>query len=256
MSHAAVLDTATPNGARCYDYLLGGKEAFAADRELMARIAALYPEDAPGPKELAARNRVFLERAVSSAAHDGLRQFLDLGAGFPAPVPLHEVARGARFACVDLDPQVVSHGMAATEGIAGVTYAHSDLTRPGEVMADLDVRSVIDPAFPVAAIFGLTLHFLAATDARRVIAGWADWLAPGSRFVVTVASWLDPAMWERIKAAYGPAPLHNHSEVQVAGMLRGLDILGGGIETARGWGPETLEPSGPGRVLAAVARKP
>lgn len=258
-SSAALLDTGTPNAARAYDYLLGGKEAFAADREMVARISDLYPEGAPGPRELAERNRVFLERAVSSAVHDNVTQVLDLGAGFPAPRPLHAVARDARASArccyVDLDPRVVAHGMAATEGLEGVTYAHADLTRPGDVMTDPDVRSVIDFGQPVVAVFGLTLHFLAATDARRVIEGWADWLPPGSRFAVTVVSWDDPALHERVAAACVPVPVHNHTAVQVAAMLRGLDPLGE-IVTARGWGPEALEQCGPAKVLAVVARKP
>ena len=259
-SSAAVLDTTVPNAARAYDYALGGREAFAADREMVARLADLFPPGVPGPKELAARNRVFLERAVSSAVHDGVAQVLDLGAGFPAPKPLHEVALAARDTArccyVDLDPRVVAHGRAAVEGIPGVTYAHADLTRPGEVMADPDVRSVIDPSRPVAAIFGLTLHFFAATDAERIIAGWATWLPTGSRFAVTVASWTDPCVWEKVRAVYGPAPLHNHSAAQVEGMLRVLDILRPGVVTARGWCPEEVEPPGPGRILGVVARKP
>lgn len=260
MSTATELDTGTPDPARAYDYLLGGKESFAADREMVARIAAMIPPGTPGPRDLAARNRAFLERAVSSGCHDRIGQVLDLGAGFPAKKPLHEVAQQAkataRVAYVDIDPRVVAHGRAATEGLEGVTYAHADLTRPGEVMACPDVREVIDPARPVLAVLGLVLSTMPATEARRVIAGWADWLPPGSRFAVTVVSWDDAALWERVAAACAPAPLHNHSEMQVAGMLRGLDLLGDGVITARGWGPEVLEVPGPGRILGVVARKP
>lgn len=258
----ALLDTATPDGARAYDYLLGGKVSYACDREMVARIAALYPPGTPGPRELAARNRAFLERAVSGALGDpdGPGQVLDLGTGFPAPVPLHEVAAaartGARTACVDLDARVVAHGLAATEGLAGVTYACADLTRPGDVLANRDVLSVIDPGLPVAAIFGLVLHFLPAADARRVIGGWVRRLPSGSRFVVTVASWPSAAMWERVREAYGPGPLFNHSRQEVQAMLTDAGLTGGGVEVARGWGPEVVESQGPGRILAGVGRKP
>lgn len=260
MSTATELDTRTPNPARAYDYLLGGKEAFACDRELVTRIAALYPPGVPGPRELAERNRVFLERAVSSAVHDNVTQVLDLGAGFPAPRPLHAVAREARTSArtcyVDIDDRVFSHGQAAVAGVPGVAFAKADLTRPGEVTADPDVRSVIDFHAPVVAVFGLTLHFLPATDARRVIEGWARWLRPRSRFAITVAHWSDEVLWERIRAVYGPAVLYNHSADDLAWIVGGLDILGGEVVTARGWGPEALEQSGPGKVLAVVARKP
>jgi O-methyltransferase involved in polyketide biosynthesis len=260
MSTGTELDVTTPNEARAYDYLLGGRESFAADREMADRIAALYPPGAPGPRELAARNRVFLGRAVSSACHDRIGQVLDLGAGFPARDPLHEAARaaraGVRCAYVDLDPRVAAHGMAATQGLDGVTYAHADLTRPGDVMADPDVRPVIDPARPVLAVFGLVLHFLDASEARRVIEGWADWLPAGSRFAVTVAHWADEKLHERISAVYGPGRIRNHTPAQVHAMLRGLELLGGGVEVARGWAPEAIESPGPGHILAAVARKP
>jgi len=259
VSIATELDVSIANMARVYDYWRGGKESFAADRAQAAAIEALYPPG-NGPRQLTARNRAFLERAVTASLHDRTGQVLDLGAGFPAPGPLHETARNARasarFCYVDRDPVVVSHGRALTDGTPGVTYAHADLGQPGAVMADLDVRSVIDPSQPIAVVLGLVLHFTSACDARRIVAGWADWLAPGSRFAVTVAHWSDLALWERIKAVYGPAPLFNHSPQQVQAWFRDLDLLGGGVEVARGWGPEAIESPGPGHVLAAVARKP
>jgi hypothetical protein len=123
-------------------------------------------------------------------------------------------------------------------------------------MASPDVRSVIDPGQRTLAVFGLVLHFTSACDARRIVAGWAGWLPPRSRIAVTVGHWSDEVLWERVKAVYGPAPLYNHSPAQVQAMLRDLDLLGGGVEVARGWGPEAVESPGPGHVLAGVARKP
>lgn len=260
MSIAAELDVTTANMARVYDYWRGGKESFAADRAQAAAIEALYPPG-NGPRQMVRRNRAFLDRAVTASLHERTGQVLDLGAGFPGPRPLHEVARAARasarFCYVDKDPVVVSHGRAAVQGIEGVTYAHADLGSPGSVMADPDVRSVIDPSRPALAVFGLVLHFMTASDARRIIEGWADWLPSGSRFAVTVAHWDDAGLWERLGAVYGPARLYNHTPEQVHAMLRGLDLLGSGrVEVARGWGPEPLEPEGPGEILAVVARKP
>lgn len=260
MSIAAGLDVSTANMARVYDYWRGGRESFPADRDQAAAIEALYPPGTLGPRELVARNRTFLERAVCASVHDGIGQVLDLGAGFPGPGPLHEVAQhakpGARCAYVDTDPLVVSHGQALTAGIAGVAYARADLGNPATVLADPDVLSVIDPARPAVVVLGLVLHFLPAADAGRVIEGWAGWLAPGSRLVITTSHWTDEGAQEQGRAAYGPAPVYNHSVEDLAGMLRGLDLPGPGIVIARGWCPEELEPAGPGRVLAVVARKP
>lgn len=252
------MDTA-PNAARAYAALLDQGVALQPDRDLVKRLEALYPEGVPGPRQMAAANRVFLELAVRDAVRAGIGQVLDLGAGYPLSRPLHEVAREvnerARVAYIDHDAAACSSGVASVRDIPGVVYADPDLRQPDVVMTNPDVRSVIDPGRPVVAVFGLVLHFSPATDAKLIIEGWARWLPPGSRFVVTVGHWADPVMWERVREVYGPT-LHNHSEMQMAGMLRGLDVLGSGVMAARGWGPEALEPHGLGRVLAVVARKP
>lgn len=254
------LDVTTPSMARVYDYWRGGKEHFAADRAQAAAVEALYPPG-QGPRSLVPKNRAFLERAVSSAVHDGIGQVLDLGSGFPGPEPLHEVAKAARGTArvcyVDRDRVVVSHAKALTKGMAGVAAAHADLSIPAGVMADPAARPVISPARPVCVVFGLVLHFMDAAAARRVVEGWAEWLPSGSRFAVTAAHFDDEALFGRMRAVYGPARLFNHGEDELAEILRGLDLLGSGrIETARGWGPECVEQAGPARVLGCVARKP
>ena len=113
---SAALDVSTPNAARAYDFLLGGKEAYEADRQLVAAIEALHP-DSSLPRQMALKNRVFQERAVSQAVHDGCRQVLVAGSGFPRPRDLHHVALEARAtscAYLDIDPVVVSHGRVLT----------------------------------------------------------------------------------------------------------------------------------------------
>lgn len=254
---STALDTA-PDGARAYDYLLGGEEAFEADENLVARIEAMWPPGTPGPRDLAARNRAYQWRAVSSAVHDRITQVLVPGCGYPAPQPLHEAARrassSARVAYADCDPTVVTRVRAAVAGVPGVTCAEGDLRRPGDVMDCPEVRAVIDEGQPTCLVLGMVLHTMNDAAARRVIAGWAERLAPGSRLVVTVLTWADETLRVRAEAAYGE-PLHDHGPA-LAGMLGGLDPLGNGLEVARGWGPECLDPPGPAHVLAAVARKP
>jgi hypothetical protein len=253
-----LLDTSTPNPARAYDHLLGGREAFEADREMVARLTALYPPGVPGPAELAAANRTYLELAVQRAMEAGAEQVLDLGAGFPAKRPLHEAAREVRpdapVAYLDIDPRVAGHGVAATAGIPGVTYACGDLTRPGEVMANPDVRAVIDPGQPIAVVLGLVLHFSDAVDAQQTVAGWVSWLPPESRIIVTVAHWNDPELWSGVRDVYAPGRLFNHAPQQVAEIFQGLTLLSKDIEVARGWGPECLESSAPACVLGGVGK--
>ena len=107
------IDTTTPNVARIYDYLLSGKDNFAADREAAKRLIAAIPDFA----EIARDNRSFLGRVVRYLAiKGGIRQFLDLGSGLPTQANVHELAQGvapdARVVYVDNDPVVASHGRA------------------------------------------------------------------------------------------------------------------------------------------------
>lgn len=258
MRGSATLDATVPNAARFYDYLLGGREAFDADRKLAAAVEALYPD--PGlPRQLARRNRLYQERAVSQAAHDGCRQFLVAGSGFPQPRDLHHVAAEAcpavSCAYLDEDPVVVSHGRVLTAETRNVTYAHGDLAQPGKVLADPDVLSVIDPGRPVCLVLGLVLHFRPAASARTVVEGYLDWLAPGSRVVVTVPHWTDLRLLERLQAVYAPGEVFNHAPLQVQSLFRDMSLLGNGVEIARGMGPEVLAPPAPAFVLAGVGRK-
>jgi hypothetical protein len=110
LAMTSALDTTVPNMARVYNYWLGGKDHFAADRAEAARLAGLYP---PLPA-LARENRAFLLQAAGWAARHGVGQFIDLGAGLPAFPPVHQAARAvlpaARVAYVDIDPVVLCHG--------------------------------------------------------------------------------------------------------------------------------------------------
>jgi hypothetical protein len=102
-------DPHTPSVARVYDYLLGGKDHLAVDRDFGEEIVALFP----GVRDMAAANRRFLARAVDWAAWAGIRQFIDLGCGMPTEPSTHETAQavrpGALVAYVDTDPVALAH---------------------------------------------------------------------------------------------------------------------------------------------------
>ena len=110
------LDASRPNIARVYDYWLGGKDNYAADRADAERLVAIYPHL---PK-LARHNRLFLARAVAWLAGRGIRQFLDIGCGLPTAQNTHQIAQATRPDCrviyVDSDPVVVSHARALMSG--------------------------------------------------------------------------------------------------------------------------------------------
>jgi O-methyltransferase involved in polyketide biosynthesis len=169
----AGFDPATPNMARVYDYWLGGKDHFPADRAEAERLLGIYPP----LRDLVRENRAFVVQAVSWAARQGIGQFIDLGAGLPASPAVHQAARKvmpvARVAYVDVDPVVLSHARALVATSDGVTAVAADLRDPGAVLADPVLRTVIDPDRPVCFILGAVLHFMDAAAARAVTAGYA-----------------------------------------------------------------------------------
>ncbi len=126
----AGFDSATPNMARVYNYWLGGKDHYAADRAEAERLLAIYPP----LRDLVRENRAFVTQAVSWAARQGIGRFIDLGAGLPASPPVHQAARAvlpaARVAYVDIDPVVLSHARALLTSDDGVTAVAADLRDP------------------------------------------------------------------------------------------------------------------------------
>jgi S-adenosyl methyltransferase len=144
----AGLDTTTPNVARIYDYLLGGKDNFAADRAAAEQLLTVIPDVAA----IAADNRAFLGRAVRYLVSQGVRQFLDLGSGLPTRSNVHEVARdyapGTRVVYADYDPVVALHGKALLGAGRDVAVLHADLTEPSSILEHPDLLRVLDPSRP------------------------------------------------------------------------------------------------------------
>jgi O-methyltransferase involved in polyketide biosynthesis len=251
------LAAARPNIARVYDYWLGGKDNFAADRELADRLAEMYPPWVQACRD----NRAFVGRAVTWAAGQGIGQFLDLGAGLPTHPAVHEMARvvnpAARVCYVDSDPVVVRHAEALLAEPDGVAAVQADLTSPATVWDNRRVRAVIDPAEPVCLIFALVLHFLDAGQARRVAAGYAMRAAPGSALVISVGRNDDPQMWAQVREKYTAAVLHNHSRDEALSFFDGLNLVPPGLTLAHAWrgGMTTVPgtPPGPAYVLGGVA---
>jgi S-adenosyl methyltransferase len=178
-------DPNVPNIARIYDYMLGGKDNFAADRAAADQIVAAFPESQEGVRH----NRAFLQRSVGFlAGRAGIRQFLDLGAGLPTQRNVHEVARStaadAHVVYVDSDPVVCVHGRALLSGIEGVAMVEADLRDPGRLLADPAIGELIDFGRPVALMFVAVLHFL-GYEAYDIVAALRGALAPGSYLVIS-----------------------------------------------------------------------
>ena len=165
-------------------------------------------------------NRAFVAQAVTWAAGQRIRQFIDLGAGLPASPAVHQTARAvlssARVAYVDIDPVVLSHARALLTSDDGVTAVAADLRDPAAVLAHPELRAVIDLAEPVGVILGAVLHFLDADAARAVTAGYARLIAPGSCMVISCARYDDEALGKRLSAEYTAATWHS---VQLAALV-------------------------------------
>src|SRR5215471_1896819 len=181
-------DPRVPHPARVYSFWLGGKDHYPADREAGQEVARLRPE-----VMVAARaNRAFGQRVTGYAAAGlRIRQFLDIGAGLPAPGPTHEIAQKISPACrvvyADNDPLVLTHGralMTARPGAQPCTYLHGDIRDPAAILEQ--TSTLLDYSRPVAVLLLAVLHFLADTDdPAGIIKQIAAALAPGSLIAIS-----------------------------------------------------------------------
>ena len=252
-------DTSKPNAARVYDYMLGGKDNFAADRELAERMLQIDP----GLPRLARSNREFVAAVVARAAGAGITQFLDLGAGLPTEPAVHRTARAvnedARVAYVDNDPVAVSHASVLLSDGPGVVVAGADLTSPADVLSDPTVSSVIDLAQPVCVILASVLHFIDPETAGRLVSGYAERVPPGSWIALSVGSTDDEGLIDRARGSY-TLSAWNHGPHEFTAWLDGLDLLPPGITEARRWicgiGGSQNDTADSWYVLCAVAVKP
>ena len=253
-------DVTRPNIARAYDYLLGGKDNFAADRDLAERLVAIYP----GVRQMVASNRRFLARALDYVLAQGLRQYIDLGAGLPTSPAVHEIVRRhdstAVVVYVDNDPVVINHLWAlAASGDDHVAAVAGDVSKPAAVLDAVQATGLIGLDQPACLILAMVLHFMDAATARDLVAAYVDELAPGSHVIITVGCG-DPAIGAQITCTYDAAPVYNHTPGDVASFFTGLDLIDPGIADARAWRPGWRTPAPfqerPGQVLAGVGRKP
>ena len=248
------------NPARIYDYYLGGKNNFPADRALAEQILAIAPES----RDNAQVNRAFLRRAVRFLAGEaGIRQFLDIGSGLPTQGNVHEVAQaaapGASVAYVDNDPVVLTHGRALLTG-DHLAIVRADLRDPEQILEHPEVRKELDFAQPVGLLLVAILHFVGdEDDPAGILARLREALAPGSYLVISHATAdFDPERAvEAIKMYKGAkAPLTPRSLAQVERFFEGFELLEPGVVQLPRWRPdaETRTPAYPVPILGGVGR--
>jgi hypothetical protein len=237
------LDTSVPHIARVYDYWLGGKDNFPADRELAEQFIANDPLVIAGVRS----NRAFLGRAVHYlVAEAGIRQFLDIGTGIPTANNTHEVAQraapDARVVYVDNDPIVLAHARALLTGNpAGATgYLDADLRDTETILAT--AARTLDFSQPVAVMLVGVLHCIPDEDApASIVTRLMAAVPPGSYLAIShPASDIHPDTMARGAAILnrslaGPITFRPHDEV--AAFFGGLELVPPGLVSTTQWRP-------------------
>jgi S-adenosyl methyltransferase len=261
------IDTSKPHAARMYDYLLGGKDHFAVDRQTAERAIAAIPTGRTAARE----NRAFLGRAVRYlVAEAGIRQFLDIGTGLPSANNVHEVAQAAapesRVVYVDNDPIVLTHARAlltsTPEGRSA--YIEADLCEPDRILAAPAIAETLDLTKPVALMLVGILHFIPdEANPARAVTTLVDALPRGSYLAASHgAPEFNPegsAAWSRTYRDSG-VPFQLRTADDFAELaFGGLEFVDPGLVVVSDWQPEGPGPRPlPGEVgiVGGVAKKP
>ena len=252
-----------PNIARMYDYMLGGKDHFAADRDAAQSILADFPE----VQQVARANRQFVTRAVRHVAGEGIRQFIDVGAGLPTAPAVHQTAQevnpGARVAYVDNDPLVLAYARALLAKGPGVTVIPGDLRDPAPILANPDLRLLLDLDQPVCVLLASVLHFLLPAEADASVATFRAAMAPGSYLIVSAgtSTGTSPALIDRLRSAYADtSDITGRPAEEIAAWLTGLDLIPPGLVNVDAWRPGSprhwLTPRPPASSAPSPARPP
>jgi hypothetical protein len=236
------LDTTVPHPARRYNYWLGGKDNFAADRESGDAIAAAWPDIRTAVQE----NRRFLRRVVTHLANAGIRQFLDIGTGLPTADNTHEVAQRirpqSRVVYVDNDPLVLAHARALlTSHPDGVTaYLDADLRNPADILTDKDLRATLDLTQPVGLLLIAILHFISDDDdPYGIVTELLDPLPPGSYLAVSHGTYdgMPPATAQQLRASARDTnpPFVARTHRRINRLFTGLTLVDPGVVSIVDW---------------------
>ena len=265
----AEIDITRPHPARTWDYYLGGKDNFAADRAVADKVIAAWP----GMRVSARENRKFLGRAVQYLAGEaGIDQFLDIGSGLPTASNVHEVAQAinpaARVVYVDNDPLVLVHARALlTSSPEGkCAYIQADLRQPETILNAPATRETLDFDRPIALILASVVHFLLPEDEpARIIKTLVDALPSGSYVAASHGSAEYGTQEEadviiRLITASGVRIATRDSSDFAELVFDGLSLVAPGVVLLPEWRPNPNGGPRPGArevgSNAGVARKP
>ncbi len=250
------LDTSTAHSARVWNYLLGGKDNFAADREIGDLILRMFP----GIAHLARLQRRFLARAARFLAGEaGIRQFLDIGTGLPTADNTHQIAQQvapeSRIVYVDNDPLVLVHARALlTSAPGGMTsYIEADVRGTEEILGE--AARTLDFGQPIALMMlGIMGQLPDSAGPRSIVATLLDALPPGSYLALSDGTDTSPALNQAI-AVYNQnsaSSYHLRSPEEIARFFDGLTLVPPGVVATSRWRPGLADASAEPREVDAI----
>jgi O-methyltransferase involved in polyketide biosynthesis len=254
-------DVTVASPARVWNYWLGGKDHFAADREASEKVVAAYPS----LPRIALATRRFLADAVSLLTDTyGVRQFLDIGTGLPTADNTHEVAQRlapeSRIVYVDFDPAVLRHAQALLTSTPGgsTDYIQADLRDPQTILSA--AARTLDFSKPIAVLLIAVLHFIPDSDEpHKIVKRLLDAVPPGSYLVLQhapsdIRSDEMTASARHYNAA-SSASIHARTHDEVARFFDGLEMIGPGlVDLPQWWASE--QPDKGVASYVGIGRKP
>jgi SAM-dependent methyltransferase len=239
----AEFDPDRPSAARVYDYYLGGASNLKVDRDFGKKVLEILPE----ARDYALYNRAFLRRAVRYCASNGVRQFLDIGAGIPTVGHTHEIAQqidpSCRVVYVDNDALAVAHSELLLTDNPHTAAVHADIRAPGAILNARDTRRLLDFDEPIAVLMVALLHFIsAADDPNGLLKRYHEALVPGSYLVMSHAT--DEGLNVRVGAAaemyqVTDRPAYMRDRAQITELFDGFELVEPGVVRTPEWRPDS-----------------
>ncbi|OLT13163.1 hypothetical protein BJF78_22725 [Pseudonocardia sp. CNS-139] len=257
------IDVTVPSVARMYDYILGGRDNYAVDREA---VEGLMREN-PGAQALAVDNRAFMRRAVRFLVEvAGIRQFVDIGSGLPTRQNVHQIAHsvdpGARVVYVDNDPIVLAHGRALLADNATTTVIDADAADPAAIFDNPETRKFIDVDRPYAVVMVGLLHWIPDADDPAGTVAYIRHLMPSGSYLAATnlladddprADGVEKSLTSRVGGGFF-RPWEKHREY-----FEGLRLVEPGLVYANDWRPDrwpSSDDSYATLLTGGVGRKP
>lgn len=252
------VDDRRANGARVYDYLLGGAHNFAVDRDAARELLMINPE----ADKVAKSNRQFVTRAVRFCLAGGIDQFLDLGSGVPTVGNVHEIVQAGspagRVLYVDCEPVAVetTREMLKDNDSAGIL--HADLRQPEVIFGATETARLLDLTRPVAVLMNASVHYVPdSDDLPAIFAAYRGHLPAGSYLVFSHLASSAQAGLRVFSESGTPVTLRGHDEL--AALLAGFELFEPGLVWVPAWRPDGneiyLDTPDRSKCYGAVGRK-